>query len=217
MTEATEESTRVETYFTDESRMFPALVDGKVPTERFLQASKTIADFVAHFGVAFKPVQTDILGNVEKVRRKYLQDPEAMKYIQDLVDIDLNDHDGKFGYATEGLLWLKRGLEFMLNFLRLLVEGYRENKAKTENMTPALKQAYTNSLKRHHNFIAKQLFNVVVHAAPYRRVLLKAAAYEHEGMEDTVISEIESHLDNFAQNVNAIVEYYYEKNLETRP
>lgn len=102
-------------------------------------------------------------------------------------------------------------------FLRLLVEGYRTNKEKTENMTPALKEAYSKSLQRHHNFLAKQLFSMVVHAAPYRRSLLKAAAYNHEGLEETVVTEIESHLDNFAGNVQAIVEYYYEKKLESKP
>lgn len=105
----------------------------------------------------------------------------------------------------------------MLNFLILLVDNYRTNKEKTETMTPALKEAYAKSLMRHHNFISKQLFNVVVHAAPYRRTLLKAAAYDHDGMEDIVISEIESHLDNFKKNVDALVQYYYDKNLETRP
>lgn len=88
--------------------MFPQLVDGKVPTERFLTASKTIADFIAHFGVAFKPVQTDILGNVEKVRKKYETNKEEFAYIQDLVDADLREHNGKMGMASEGLLWLKR-------------------------------------------------------------------------------------------------------------
>jgi hypothetical protein len=197
--------------------MFPNLEDGKVPTERFLTASKTIADFVAHLGVAFKPVQADILGNVEKVRKKYESNKEEFVYIQDLIDADLRDNNGKMGMAAEGLLWLKRGLEFMQMFLRLLVESYRSNKEKTENMTPVLKEAYSKTLMRHHNFLAKQLFNVVVHAAPYRRTLLKAAAYNHDGLEETVVREIESHLDNFAGNVQAIVEYYYDKKLESKP
>ncbi|KAE9551527.1 hypothetical protein FO519_005257 [Halicephalobus sp. NKZ332] len=197
---------RVETYFTDESRMFPHLVDGKIPTDRFLTASKTIADFVGHFGTAFKPVQSDILGNVTKVRNKFLTDPAKFEFLQDLIDDDLANHGGKFGIATEGLLWLKRGLEFMLSFLILLVQNYRTNKEKTETMTPALKEAYSKTLMRHHNFISKQLFSVVVHAAPYRKSLLKAAAYNHDGMEDIVISEIESHLENFQKNVEALVE-----------
>uniref|UniRef100_A0AC34Q6A7 Glycolipid transfer protein domain-containing protein n=1 Tax=Panagrolaimus sp. JU765 TaxID=591449 RepID=A0AC34Q6A7_9BILA len=208
---------RVETYFTDESRMFPELVEGKIPTDRFLVASKTIADFVGHFGTAFKPVQNDILGNVTKVRTKFLQDPVKFEFLQDLIADDLEKHGGKFGIATEGLLWLKRGLEFMLSFLVLLVQGYRTNKDKTENMTPALKEAYMKSLMRHHNFISKQLFNVVVHAAPYRKTLLKAAAYNHEGLEETVISEIESHLQNFTQNVETLVQVYYDRQLEKRP
>lgn len=31
-----------------------------------------------------------------------------MKYLQDLIDIDLNENKGNINIATEGLLWLKR-------------------------------------------------------------------------------------------------------------
>ncbi|KAI1708834.1 glycolipid transfer protein (GLTP) domain-containing protein [Ditylenchus destructor] len=118
------------------------------------------------------------------------------------------------------LLWLKRGLEFMLEMLRLLVKEYNgtpSEKQRSENMTKILNEAYEKSLKRHHNFVSKQLFKLVIHAAPYRKDLLKALAYGREGLEDVCVLHISELLGNFESNVNSLVEHYYVKNLETRP
>ncbi len=59
-------------------------------------------------GTAFTPVKHDIAGNVLKVRTKFETDKVACASIQQLVTLDLAEHGGKFGIATEGLLWLKR-------------------------------------------------------------------------------------------------------------
>lgn len=50
----------------------------------------------------------------------------------------------------------------MLELLRLMVAEYHSNvdKSKTENIVGILRQAYEKTLKRHHNFVAKQLFKV---------------------------------------------------------
>uniref|UniRef100_A0A914D885 Glycolipid transfer protein domain-containing protein n=1 Tax=Acrobeloides nanus TaxID=290746 RepID=A0A914D885_9BILA len=214
------DTTEKETYFSHTDRMFPELHDDdRIPTEQFLIACQGIADFVGFLGTAFSPVKSDIAGNVKKVRTKFETDKERMKYLQDLIDIDLNENNGKLGVATEGLLWLKRGLEFMLQLLRLMVFEYNSNidKSQTETIVGILRQAYEKTLKRHHNFVAKQLFKVLIHAAPYRKDILKAVALGNEGLEDVCIRHIDTHLDNFGHNVNSLVNYYYAKNLETRP
>ncbi|KAI1722706.1 glycolipid transfer protein (GLTP) domain-containing protein [Ditylenchus destructor] len=214
------ENEQVDTYFSNKDRMFPELEDGLIPTEQFLMACQGVADFVGFLGKAFSPVKSDISGNVTKVRTKYESDKENLKYVQNLVDVDLAQNNGKMGLATEGLLWLKRGLEFMLEMLRLLVKEYNgtpSEKQRSENMTKILNEAYEKSLKRHHNFVSKQLFKLVIHAAPYRKDLLKALSYGREGLEDVCVLHISELLGNFESNVNSVVEHYYVKNLETRP
>ncbi|KAH7722617.1 glycolipid transfer protein [Aphelenchoides avenae] len=207
-----------ETYFSHADRMFPDLEEGRIPTEQFLTACQGIADFVGFLGTAFAPVKADISGNVKKVRAKYETNPQEMPFLEDLIDRDLKEHDGKLGIATEGLLWLKRGLEFMLILLRSMVQDYRSaQKAKTENLVQTLKGAYEGSLKRHHGFFSQQIFKVVLHAAPYRKDILKAVAFGQPGLDDLCITHIETHLDGFSSNVNALVEYYCAKGLETRP
>uniref|UniRef100_A0A914IFN8 Glycolipid transfer protein domain-containing protein n=1 Tax=Globodera rostochiensis TaxID=31243 RepID=A0A914IFN8_GLORO len=187
------EAANQETYFSHQERMFPEL-DGTdkrlIPTEQFLKACQGIAEFVGFLGLAFVPVKKDIVGNVHKVRTKFDTDRQRMEMLQDLVDIDLAENGGKIGAATEGLLWLKRGLEFMLELLKALVRDYKnarmkgEDLSKTENLSGILSDAYERTLKRHHNFVSKQIFKVVLHAAPYRRTLLLAIAYGHGGLEE---------------------------------
>lgn len=52
----------------------------------------------------------------------------------------------------------------MLQMLSLMVQEYRADsdprKANSENLSGILQTAYDKSLKRHHNFMAKQLFKV---------------------------------------------------------
>uniref|UniRef100_A0A0N4Z6J9 GLTP domain-containing protein n=1 Tax=Parastrongyloides trichosuri TaxID=131310 RepID=A0A0N4Z6J9_PARTI len=208
-----------ETYFSFEDKMFPHLVDGKIPTEQFISACQGIAEFVGFFGTAFSPVKNDIMGNVIKVRTKYETDKIRMKTVQDLIDKDLIDNNGRLGIATEGLLWLKRGLEFMLQMLIYMVDEYNlsTNKEETENLKNIINKAYELTLKRHHNFLAKNLFKLVIHAAPYRRTILKHVALGKDGYDDICINHITTHLENFKENVASLVEYYYEKKLETKP
>lgn len=60
------------------------------------------------FGTAFIPIKNDISGNIQKVYTKFEKNKESFKYLQDLIDSDLADHNNCIGVATEGLLWLKR-------------------------------------------------------------------------------------------------------------
>ena len=60
---------------------------------------------------------------------------------------------------------ISRGLEFMLELLKQIVAEYRKSAesgslAKTESLTGSLRLAYEKTLKRHHNFVSKQLFKV---------------------------------------------------------
>jgi hypothetical protein len=58
-------------------------------------------------------VKSDINGNVLKVRKRFETDKQAMRFLQDLVDLEIAERNGSMGMATEGLLWLKR---FLLDF-----------------------------------------------------------------------------------------------------
>jgi hypothetical protein len=57
----------------------------------------------------------------------------------------------------------------------------------------------------------------VILAAPYRKDILKAVALGQDDKEDLCIHHIAVHLENFHADVSSLVQFYYEKGLETRP
>lgn len=62
-----------------------------------------IADVLG--SAAFKPVKSDMSGNIKKIRERQLAAPTLSETLQDLV---INELKEKKHIATEGLLWLTR-------------------------------------------------------------------------------------------------------------
>lgn len=78
---------------------------------------------------------------------------------------------------------LFRGLEFMLEMLLGLVQMYR-NHDQSDSLHGLLSECYEKTLKFHHGFISRQLFKVVLLAAPSRTSLIKTVAYGKDGYND---------------------------------
>ncbi|KZF23341.1 glycolipid transfer protein [Xylona heveae TC161] len=134
--------------------------DDAISTEQFLEAADALAtlfDLLA--SVVFVPVKQDIQGNVKKLRDRFLAAPTDSQSIQALV---VNEIKSKQHTATEGLLWLVRGLDFTAQALRLNLSN------PSEELATSFKNAYATTLKPHHNFIVKAIFNTAMSATPTR-------------------------------------------------
>jgi len=132
-----------------------------VSTTEFLEAAESLAGLFDVLGsVAFTPVKNDILGNVKKVRDRQLAAPLESSNIQALV---INELKTKKHTATEGLLWLIRGLDFTAQALTKNVAS------DTEELSTSFRNAYGNTLKPHHSFMVKPIFSAAMSATPYRK------------------------------------------------
>jgi hypothetical protein len=101
-----------------------------------------------------------MLGNVKKIRDRQLAAPAESENIQDLCR---NEIKSKKHTATEGLLWLIRGLEFTCIALS-------QNIAKSsEELADSFRNAYGSTLKPHHSFLVKPIFSAAMSACPYRK------------------------------------------------
>ncbi|EHK20330.1 uncharacterized protein TRIVIDRAFT_77427 [Trichoderma virens Gv29-8] len=131
-----------------------------VATTQFLDAAESLTTMFDVLGsVAFSPVKNDMLGNVKKLRDRQLAAPAESGNIQDLCRNELKT---KKHTATEGLLWLVRGLEFTCLALSA-------NVAKpTEELADSFRTAYGSTLKPHHSFLIKPVFSAAMSACPYR-------------------------------------------------
>ncbi|KAH8809135.1 glycolipid transfer protein domain-containing protein [Xylogone sp. PMI_703] len=135
--------------------------DNAVSTTEFLEAAESLTGLFDVLGsVAFTPVKSDILGNVKKVRDRQLAAPAESESIQALV---VNELKTKKHTASEGLLWLVRGLDFTAQALTKNVAS------ETEELSASFRDAYGNTLKPHHSFMVKPIFSAAMSATPYRK------------------------------------------------
>lgn len=132
-----------------------------ISTTEFLEASESLVTLFDVLGsVAFNPVKSDMTGNIKKIRDRQLAVPADSSTLQDLVKNELKE---KKHTATEGLLWLTRGLDFTAQALRQNIDN------STEELSNSFRTSYSNTLKPHHSFIVKPIFSAAMGATPYRK------------------------------------------------
>jgi len=135
--------------------------DSAISTTEFLEAAESLTTLFDVLGsAAFKPVKNDMLGNIKKIRDRQLAAPTLSGTLQELV---LNELKEKKHTATEGLVWLNRGLDFTAQALR-----HNLTNADKE-LADSFRNAYGNTLKPHHSFVVKPLFSAAMSATPYRK------------------------------------------------
>ncbi|KAF2635547.1 putative glycolipid transfer protein HET-C2 [Massarina eburnea CBS 473.64] len=139
----------------------PVSADNKISTTEFLKASEGLESLFDVLGsAAFKPVKSDMAGNIKKIQERQQAAPGQSETLQDLA---INELAEKKHVATEGLLWLTRGLDFTAQALRHNLSN------STQELADSFRDAYGKTLKPHHSFIVKPIFSAAMSATPYRK------------------------------------------------
>ncbi|KAF4636047.1 hypothetical protein G7Y89_g2049 [Cudoniella acicularis] len=172
--------------------------DNAVSTTEFLEAAESLTTLFDVLGsVAFTPVKSDMLGNVKKIRDRQLAAPGESETLQDLV---LNELKTKKHTATEGLVWLVRGLDFTAIALS-------QNIATTaEELSTSFRNAYGSTLKPHHSFLVKPVFSAAMSACPYRNVFYGKLGEDQE----KVLAELRVWLASL-ENLLAILKAFLDR------
>ncbi|KAF8522433.1 glycolipid transfer protein domain-containing protein [Hysterangium stoloniferum] len=151
------------TYFDTIKKSFAdvPITDAGVDTVAFLEAAEGLVGLFDLLGsTAFGVVQSDLKGNIAKVRTRYNATPELSATLEQLV---LNEKKEKKQPATEGLMWLLRGLAFTAQALQ------RSHGDKSEELSVSFNKSYEGTLKQFHNFVVKGVFALAMKACPYRK------------------------------------------------
>jgi len=136
------------------------ITDKGVDTVQFLEAGDGLAGMFDLFGSkAFGVVQSDIKGNIKKVRERYTAHPTTSATLEELV---INEQGEKKKVATEGLMWLLRGL----GFTRLGLQNSFDN--PQQELTESFTKSYDGTLKKFHSFVIRPVFSMAMKACPYR-------------------------------------------------
>ncbi|GAA5848192.1 hypothetical protein JCM8547_004438 [Rhodosporidiobolus lusitaniae] len=137
------------------------VTDAGVDTVQFLEATEGLIKMFDLLGnPSFAIVQNDMNGNVAKIRARYDAAPAQSATLEQLVE---NEKGEKKRTATEGLLWLLRGLKFTQVALT------RSQADKNEELADSFSKAYEQTLKKYHSFVVKPIFALAMKACPYRK------------------------------------------------
>ncbi|KAG0533915.1 hypothetical protein BDA96_04G233300 [Sorghum bicolor] len=116
--------------------------NGVILTKPFLDVCKQILPVLDKFGAAMAIVKTDIGGNItEEVQNKTAKGSSS---------------------CTNGLLWLTRAMDFLVELFRNLLEH------PDWTMSQACTDSYTKTLKKFHGWLASSSFTVAMKLAPNR-------------------------------------------------
>jgi len=182
------------------------ITDAGVDTVEFLLASEGLVGMFDLLGsAAFSIVQSDLRGNIAKVRARYEATPTLSATLELLVE---NEKNEKKRTATEGLLWLLRGLSFTSKAL----ENAQKN--RSSELSTAFTLSYDGTLKKFHNFIVKGVFSVAMKACPLRAEFYAKLAADPNGGESASQEKLNEELDKWLAALSAIlarVEAFYEK------
>lgn len=188
-------------YFDQIKRSFadvPVTDDG-VDTVAFLEACEDLVKLFDLFGSkAFTVVQSDLTGNITKIRTRYLACTDKSKTLESLVEHEKADKQKE---ATQGLLWLTRGLHFTYEGLRL------SQKNQDEEISVSFTKGYETTLKPHHSFVVKPLFGLAMKACPGREDL-----FAKLGPKEKVEVDLENWLTGLHKIVNRIQSFYEKGN-----
>ncbi|KAA0703050.1 Pleckstrin -like proteiny domain-containing family A member 8 [Triplophysa tibetana] len=175
-----EEEDKVDTFFSTMSHRFSdiKLEDGSgIPTQAFLDSCYAIVPVLDKLGpTVFAPVKMDFVGNIKKIQQKAVSDPDSFTTLQSIVLHEMETEVAQVrNSATEALLWLKRGLKFLKEFLCEINTGVKD-------VQGPLNKAYGKTLRQYHGWVIRGVFALALRAAPSYESFM-AALVCHEGDE----------------------------------
>uniref|UniRef100_A0A3B3DXU8 Pleckstrin homology domain-containing family A member 8 n=1 Tax=Oryzias melastigma TaxID=30732 RepID=A0A3B3DXU8_ORYME len=217
-TQKAEDTEQVETFFSTMSHRFSDIRlddDNGIPTQEFLDSCYAIVPVLDKLGsTVFAPVKMDFVGNIKKINQKLMSDPECFPTLQSIV---LHEVQGGVAQvrnsATEALLWLRRGLKFLKEFLS-------EVNAGEQDIQGALNNAYGKTLRQYHGWVVRGVFALALRAAPtYENFTAAFATREGDELKGEFINSMHRDLDLYLpameKQLAILDELYEEYNLES--
>ncbi|XP_030605592.1 pleckstrin homology domain-containing family A member 8 [Archocentrus centrarchus] len=213
-----EDTEQVETFFSTMSHRFSDIRlddDNGIPTQEFLDSCYAIVPVLDKLGsTVFAPVKMDFVGNIKKIHQKLRSDPESFPTLQSIVLHEVEkDVTQVRNSATEALLWLRRGLKFLKEFLS-------EVNAGEQDIQGALNNAYGKTLRQYHGWVVRGVFALALRAAPsYQSFTAALVSRDGDELKSDFINgmhrDLEVYLPAMQKQLAILDALYEEYNLES--
>ncbi|XP_030636959.1 pleckstrin homology domain-containing family A member 8 [Chanos chanos] len=213
-----DETEEVETFFSKMSHRFSDInldEDNGIPTQAFLESCYAIVPVLDKLGpTVFAPVKIDFVGNIKKIQQKLVSDPDSFPTLQAIVLHEVETDVAQVrNSATEALLWLKRGLKFLKEFLSEVNAGERD-------IHGALNKAYAKTLRQYHGWVVRGVFALALRAAPSYSGFMAALVSQEgdelkEGFSRGMRRDLGVYLSAMETQLRILDELYEEYSLES--
>ncbi|XP_039146270.1 glycolipid transfer protein 1 [Dioscorea cayenensis subsp. rotundata] len=141
---------------------------GEMLTKPFLDVCKLVLPVIEKFGAAMTLVKSDIGGNISRLEAKYNSDPSKFELLYSMVHVEVESKTAKASSScTNGLLWLTRAMDFLVELFRNLVEHH------DWTMSQACTDSYAKTLKKWHGWLASSSFTLAMKLAPDRNKFME--------------------------------------------
>ncbi|KAJ4917791.1 Glycolipid transfer protein 1 [Raphanus sativus] len=144
---------------------------GDMLTMPFLDLCKSLFPVIGKFGAALTMVKADIAGNISRLEKNYLSDPDKYKCLYTIVQGEVESETAKGSSScTNGLLWLTRAMDF-------LVEVFRNLLAHQDwSMSQACSDSYQKTLRKWHGWLSSSTSSMGLKLAPDRKKFMEVTA-----------------------------------------
>ncbi|KAL5523509.1 hypothetical protein ACEPAG_7682 [Sanghuangporus baumii] len=163
--------------------------DAGVNTLQFLEAATGVVRILELLNpITFKPVIDDMNGNIEKIRKRYLAAQVKSATVEELVRNEMSEGSHT---ATQGLVWLIRGLLFTSGALK------RTQGNPNLKLSEAFQESYTATLRPFHNFIVKGVFAVAMSVCPAREEMYVKLKEDKDGGPPATQEQLDEKLNKW--------------------
>ncbi|XP_061991555.1 glycolipid transfer protein 1 [Rosa rugosa] len=153
--------------------------EGEMQTKPFLEVCKQILPVIEKFGAAMTLVKSDVGGNITRLETKYSSNPSEFDLLYSLVRVEVEAKTAKASSScTNGLLWLTRAMDFLLELFRNLLEH------QDWTMSQACSDSYGKTLKQWHGWLASSSFSIAMKLAPDRKKFMDVISGNGDIMDD---------------------------------
>lgn len=187
-----------------------------IPAEPFLDCCRSVLPvFDMLSATAFAPVKMDIQGNINKLQSRCQASPSASP--SDLLSLVRHEMASNTtaakNSATDALLWLKRALAFILNFLEEIRLG-------NTVLSECANIAYSHTLKAHHGWVVRSVFAVALRVLPELDAFIEALApsladFEHPDYKRQLMVDCAAYVDALRRVLDVLDDFYVQHDLES--
>ncbi|XP_071943211.1 pleckstrin homology domain-containing family A member 8-like [Antedon mediterranea] len=190
--------------------------DFSIPTEPFLKACVNVVGFFdALNSSAFTPVKMDVNGNIKKLQQKYSTDPVAFETLQKIVQQEIKNNTTRVkNSATDALMWLRRALSYICEFLTDIKNGERD-------LSVAANNAYSKTLKQYHGWVVKGVFALAAKAVPSYVDFIHFVSVDEDDIEkpeyeEQLLDSINITVTAMSVIIDVLVDFYNHNDVEVK-